>query len=128
MVPAAHPTTSFAESTTPATANRESGRRRLPSRSSLAAAPPSLLLPHGSQTRQLARRPRSYLRQPREWDDPHARGTDDLVNNVVTGLGTRALYRAAARPRSTAISDAIGGIATVASVGGKQALKRYIPI
>ncbi|QCE07417.1 mitochondrial import inner membrane translocase subunit TIM23-2 [Vigna unguiculata] len=58
----------------------------------------------------------------------HARGTDDLVNSAIAGLGTGALYRAAAGPRSAAIAGAIGGIAAAVAVGGKQALKRYIPI
>ncbi|KAJ7978094.1 Mitochondrial import inner membrane translocase subunit TIM23-like protein [Quillaja saponaria] len=58
----------------------------------------------------------------------HLRGTDDLLNSVVAGLGTGALYRAAAGPRSAAIAGAIGGITAAAAVGGKQAVKRYIPI
>ncbi|KAL2325399.1 hypothetical protein Fmac_024457 [Flemingia macrophylla] len=58
----------------------------------------------------------------------HFRGTDDLVNSAVAGLGTGALYRAASGPRSAAIAGAIGGIAAAAAVAGKQALKRYVPI
>lgn len=58
----------------------------------------------------------------------HFRGRDDLVNSAVAGLGTGALYRAAAGPRSAAIAGAIGGIAAAAAVVGKQALKRHIPI
>ncbi|KAJ7973463.1 Mitochondrial import inner membrane translocase subunit TIM23-like protein [Quillaja saponaria] len=58
----------------------------------------------------------------------HWRGTDDLLNSVVAGLGTGALYRAAAGPRSAAIAGAIGGIAAAAAVAGKQAVKRYVPI
>ncbi|XP_027367388.1 mitochondrial import inner membrane translocase subunit TIM23-2 [Abrus precatorius] len=58
----------------------------------------------------------------------HFRGRDDLVNSAVAGLGTGALYRAAAGPRSAAIAGAIGGIAAAAAVAGKQALKRYVPI
>ncbi|XP_057425260.1 mitochondrial import inner membrane translocase subunit TIM23-2 [Lotus japonicus] len=58
----------------------------------------------------------------------HLRGRDDLVNSAVAGLGTGALYRAAAGPRSAAIAGAIGGIAAAAAVAGKQALKRHVPI
>jgi len=58
----------------------------------------------------------------------HARGTNDFVNSAVAGLRTGALYRAAAGPRSAAIAGAIGGIAAAAAVGGKQVLKRYVPI
>ncbi|XP_062084511.1 mitochondrial import inner membrane translocase subunit TIM23-2 [Humulus lupulus] len=56
------------------------------------------------------------------------RGQDDLLNTVVAGLGTGALYKAAAGPRSAAIAGAIGGIAAAAAVAGKQAVKRYVPI
>ena len=52
----------------------------------------------------------------------HWRDTDDLVNTVLAGLSTGAIYRAAKGPRSAAIAGAIGGIA------GKQAVKRYVPI
>lgn len=58
----------------------------------------------------------------------HLRGHDDLLNTVAAGLGTGALYKAAAGPRSAAIAGAIGGIAAAAAVAGKQAVKRYIPI
>ncbi|XP_028790282.1 mitochondrial import inner membrane translocase subunit TIM23-2-like [Neltuma alba] len=58
----------------------------------------------------------------------HLRGKDDLLNSVVAGLGTGALYRGAAGPRSAAIAGAIGGIAAATAVAGKQALKRYVPI
>ncbi|XP_054783135.1 mitochondrial import inner membrane translocase subunit TIM23-2-like [Prosopis cineraria] len=58
----------------------------------------------------------------------HFRGKDDLLNSVVAGLGTGALYRAAAGPRSAAIAGAIGGIAAATAVAGKQSLKRYVPI
>ncbi|KAK7269228.1 hypothetical protein RIF29_21946 [Crotalaria pallida] len=58
----------------------------------------------------------------------HYRGRDDLVNSAIAGLGTGALYRAAAGPRSAAIAGAIGGLSAAAAVAGKQALKRYVPI
>lgn len=56
------------------------------------------------------------------------RDTDDIVNSVVAGLGTGALYKAAAGPRSAAVAGAIGGIAVGLLVSGKQVLKRYVPI
>jgi len=56
------------------------------------------------------------------------RDTDDLVNSAVAGLGTGAIYKAAAGPRSAAIAGAVGGIAASVAVAGKQALKRYVPI
>ncbi|XP_022988221.1 mitochondrial import inner membrane translocase subunit TIM23-2-like [Cucurbita maxima] len=58
----------------------------------------------------------------------HLRGTDDVLNSIVAGLGTGALYKAASGPRSAAIAGAIGGIAAAAAVAGKQAVKRYVPI
>lgn len=58
----------------------------------------------------------------------YMRGNDDILNSVVAGLGTGALYRAAAGPRSAAIAGAIGGLAAGAAVAGKQAIKRYVPI
>lgn len=58
----------------------------------------------------------------------HMRGTDDVLNSIVAGLGTGALYKAASGPRSAAIAGAIGGIAAAAAVAGKQAVKRYVPI
>ncbi|KAI3716362.1 hypothetical protein L6452_23645 [Arctium lappa] len=53
------------------------------------------------------------------------RDTDDIVNSVVAGLGTGAVYKAAAGPRSAAVAGAIGGIAVGLAVTGKQVLKRY---
>ncbi|GER28392.1 mitochondrial import inner membrane translocase [Striga asiatica] len=56
------------------------------------------------------------------------RDTDDVVNSVVAGLATGALYKAAAGPRSAAVAGAIGGVLVGLAVTGKQALKRYVPI
>lgn len=56
------------------------------------------------------------------------RGSDDIINSVVAGLGTGALFKAAAGPRSAAVAGAIGGLAVGAMVAGKQAVKRYVPI
>ncbi|XP_073294431.1 mitochondrial import inner membrane translocase subunit TIM23-1-like [Primulina huaijiensis] len=56
------------------------------------------------------------------------RGEDDIINSVVAGLGTGALYKAAAGPRSAAVAGAIGGVIVGIAVAGKQALKRYVPI
>ncbi|GER53538.1 mitochondrial import inner membrane translocase [Striga asiatica] len=56
------------------------------------------------------------------------RDTDDVVNSVVAGLATGALYKAAAGPRSAAVAGAIGGVLVGIAVTGKQALKRYVPI
>lgn len=56
------------------------------------------------------------------------RDTDDVINSVVAGLGTGALYKAASGPRSAAVAGAIGGVAVGLAVAGKQALKRYVPI
>lgn len=56
------------------------------------------------------------------------RDTDDIINNVVAGLGTGALYKAAAGPRSAAVAGAIGGVLVGLAVAGKQALKRFVPI
>ncbi|KAL2539117.1 Mitochondrial import inner membrane translocase subunit TIM23-1 [Abeliophyllum distichum] len=57
-----------------------------------------------------------------------ARDTDDVINSVVAGLGTGAIYKAAAGPRSAAVAGAIGGVLVGLAVAGKQALKRYVPI
>ncbi|XP_023765124.1 mitochondrial import inner membrane translocase subunit TIM23-2 [Lactuca sativa] len=51
-----------------------------------------------------------------------ARDADDIINNVVAGLATRALYKA------ETVAGAIGGIAVGLAMTGKQILKRYIPI
>ncbi|CAM8949877.1 unnamed protein product [Rhodiola kirilowii] len=56
------------------------------------------------------------------------RDTDDVINSVVAGLGTGALYKAAAGVRSAAVGGAIGGVVVAALVGGKQVMKRYVPI
>lgn len=58
----------------------------------------------------------------------HLRGRDDLLNTVAAGLGTGAIYKAAAGPRSAAIAGAVGGIAAAAAVAGKHVVKRYVPI
>ncbi|XP_052174471.1 mitochondrial import inner membrane translocase subunit TIM23-2-like [Diospyros lotus] len=56
------------------------------------------------------------------------RDTDDVLNSVVAGLGTGALYKAASGPRSAAVAGAIGGVVVGLVVTGKQFLKRYVPI
>lgn len=56
------------------------------------------------------------------------RDTDDIINSVVAGLGTGALYKAASGPRSAAVAGAIGGVVVGVAVAGKQVLKRYVPI
>ncbi|RWR84507.1 mitochondrial import inner membrane translocase subunit TIM23-2-like protein [Cinnamomum micranthum f. kanehirae] len=56
------------------------------------------------------------------------RGSDDIVNSVVAGLGTGALFKAASGPRSAAVAGAIGGLMVGAAVAGKQLVKRYVPI
>ncbi|CAI9280973.1 unnamed protein product [Lactuca saligna] len=58
----------------------------------------------------------------------HIRDTDDIINSVVAGLGTGALYKAAAGPRSAAVAGAIGGITVGLAVTGKQTLKSWLTI
>ena len=58
----------------------------------------------------------------------HQRGTDDILNSVVAGLGTGALFRVGAGPRAAAFAGALGGIAAAAAAGGKHALKRYLVV
>ncbi|XP_031105767.1 mitochondrial import inner membrane translocase subunit TIM23-2 [Ipomoea triloba] len=57
-----------------------------------------------------------------------ARDTDDVINSVVAGLGTGALYRAASGLRSAAVAGVIGGVVVGLGVTAKQAMKRYVPI
>lgn len=56
------------------------------------------------------------------------RDTDDIINSVVAGLGTGAVYKAASGVRSAAVGGVIGGIVVGLAVSGKQVLKRYVPI
>lgn len=56
------------------------------------------------------------------------RDTDDVINSVAAGLGTGALYKAAAGVRSAAVAGAIGGVVVGVAVTGKQMLRRYVPI
>lgn len=58
----------------------------------------------------------------------HYRGSDDMLNTVIAGLGTGALYKAAAGPRTAAIAGALGGVAAAGLVAGKQLSKRYLAI
>lgn len=54
------------------------------------------------------------------------RGTDDIFNSVIAGLGTGSLYKAAAGPRTAAIAGAVGGAAAAALTAGKHLSKRYL--
>ncbi|KAL1538163.1 mitochondrial import inner membrane translocase subunit TIM23-1-like [Salvia divinorum] len=56
------------------------------------------------------------------------RDTDDVINSVVAGLATGALYKAASGPRAAALAGALGGVVVGAAVAGKPYLKRYIPL
>lgn len=56
------------------------------------------------------------------------RDRDDIVNSVVAGLGTGAVYRAAAGVRSAAVAGAVGGVLVGLAVAAKQVVKRYVPI
>lgn len=58
----------------------------------------------------------------------HYRGTDDMLNTVIAGLGTGVMYKAAAGPRTAAIAGALGGVAAAGLAAGKQLSKRYLPI
>ncbi|CAI9260348.1 unnamed protein product [Lactuca saligna] len=51
-----------------------------------------------------------------------ARDADNIINSVVAGLATGALYKVASIARS------IGGIAVGLAMQRKQILKRYVPI
>ena len=54
------------------------------------------------------------------------RNTDDVYNSIIAGLGTGALYKAAAGPRTAAIAGAVGGITAAAWTAGKHVSKRYL--
>uniref|UniRef100_A0A7N0VMM6 Mitochondrial import inner membrane translocase subunit TIM23 n=1 Tax=Kalanchoe fedtschenkoi TaxID=63787 RepID=A0A7N0VMM6_KALFE len=56
------------------------------------------------------------------------RDTDDVINSVMAGLGTGAIYKAASGVRSAAVGGVIGGMLVGAAVAGKQLMKRYVPI
>ncbi|CAN6461971.1 unnamed protein product [Victoria cruziana] len=56
------------------------------------------------------------------------RDSDDVLNSVLAGLGTGALFKAASGPRSAAVAGAIGGLAVGITVAGKQMFKRYVPL
>ncbi|EFJ38440.1 hypothetical protein SELMODRAFT_73724 [Selaginella moellendorffii] len=57
----------------------------------------------------------------------YLRGADDILNPVLAGLATGALYKAAAGPRTAAIAGALGGIAAGSVVAGKHIVRRYLP-
>ncbi|KAG6399734.1 hypothetical protein SASPL_141215 [Salvia splendens] len=44
------------------------------------------------------------------------RDTDDVINSVVAGLATGALYKAASGPRAAALAGALGGVVVGAAV------------
>ncbi|CAH9118499.1 unnamed protein product [Cuscuta europaea] len=56
------------------------------------------------------------------------RDTDDVINSIVAGLGTGAMYRAASGLRSAALAGVFGGVIVGLGVTAKQAMKRYVPI
>lgn len=56
------------------------------------------------------------------------RDTDDVLNSVVAGLATGAIYKAASGPRAAAVAGAIGGLAVGLAVAMKQVAKRYVPV
>ena len=58
----------------------------------------------------------------------HFRDKDDVLNSVMAGLGTGALFKIASGPRAAAFAGAVGGIAAGVAVSGKHMLKRYSPI
>jgi import inner membrane translocase subunit TIM23 len=58
----------------------------------------------------------------------HYRDKDDVLNSVMAGLGTGALFKIASGPRAAALAGAVGGLAAGLAVSGKHLLKRYSPI